>query len=735
MEIPKNYNPEKTEEKIYSRWEKSGFFNPDTCIKKGKTSTKSPHFSIILPPPNVTGVLHTGHAMGITVEDILIRFYRMRGYRTLWLPGTDHAAIATQSKVESIIQKKEKKNRHDLGREEFLKRVNEFANESHDTIVSQVKKLGASVDWSREAYTLDKKRNIAVNTAFKILYDLGLIYRKIRIVNWDPKGQTTVSDDEVDYKEEEGMLYTFYYDKNFPIPIATTRPETKLGDTAVAVNPKDKRYEKYIGKVFQVNFLGEKLSIKIVGDEVVDKDFGTGALGVTPAHSHTDWEIAERHDLEVKQVINEYAKIDIPDSKLSNMKTKDARNFIVEKLKEKNLLIKEEPIKQSVARAERTSGVIEPLPKLQWFVDVNKEFPFPHSSLSFVEKNEKVTLKKLMQLAIKGKHITITPSRFEKTYFHWIDNLRDWCISRQIWFGHRIPAWYKNEEIFVGENPPEKSGWEQDPDTLDTWFSSALWTFSTLGWPEKTEDLKNYHPTTVLNTGYDILFFWVARMILMTTTVFGDVPFKQVYIHGLVRDEKGRKMSKSLGNSLDPIEVAKQYGTDALRMSLIIGAAPGNDTRMPESKMKAQKHFANKVWNASRFVLSVLPEEKEDLGKIINSEISLIKKDALCVKKFESHIKEVTKEIESLRLYMAAEKVYHYFWHTFADVIIEERKDRIYSGDKEDSLSAVSTIYRLLTDQLKIIHPFMPFLTEELWSLLPSYEENLLIVEKWPHNQ
>ncbi len=734
MNISKHYNPKETEENIYSRWEKSGFFNPDNCIKKKKTSPSAPSFSIVLPPPNVTGVLHTGHAMVITVEDTLTRFHRMKKYRTLWLPGTDHAAIATQSKVEKMLLKEEKKSRHDLGREGLLERVNKFANESHDTIVSQIRKLGASVDWEREAYTLDKKRNIAVNTAFKTLYDLGLIYQGIRIINWDPKGQTTVSDDEVIHEETEGTLYTFLYEKDFPIPIATTRPETKLGDTAVAVNPTDKRYKKYIGQEFSVNFVGQPLKIKVVGDKAVDPSFGTGALGVTPAHSFTDWEIAQRHNLEMKQVISEYAKINIKSSQFFNMKVEEAREYIVKQLEKEKLLIKKEAVSQNVSKAERTDGVIEPLPKLQWFVDVNKEFPFPHSSLPFIKKNEKTTLKKIMALTVKKKHIFIIPRRFEKIYFHWINNLRDWCISRQIWFGHRVPAWYKNNEVFIGEEPPEKTKWEQDPDTLDTWFSSSLWTFSTLGWPEKTADLKNYHPTTVLNTGYDILFFWVARMILMTTVLLGEIPFKYVYMNGLIRDEKGRKMSKSLGNILDPIEVADRYGTDALRMSLIIGASPGNDVKISEEKIKAQKHFANKIWNASRFVLSNLPENKEELEKITSYKIGLVEKDKKKQESFIKHAKDVTKEIEKFHLYLAAEKIYHYFWHTFADVIIEESKRSIVEGSDEERLSAIQILYYMLTEQLKMLHPFMPFVTEKIWSFIPKSKthEDLLMMENWP---
>jgi valyl-tRNA synthetase len=728
MDIPKNYDPNNTEKNIYSVWEKEDVFNPD----KNNCSLDSPYFSIVLPPPNVTGVLHLGHALGITTEDVLVRFHRMKGYRTLWIPGTDHAAIATQSKVEKILQKEEKKSRHDLKREDFLKHVHSFAEESKKTIIEQIKKLGASVDWSREAYTLDDKRNIAVVTAFKKLYDLGLIYRGIRIINWDPKGQTTVSDDELVYEETEGTLYTFYYDKTFPLPISTTRPETKLGDTAVAVNPNDKRYKKYIGKEFEVDFLGEKLFIKVVADNLIDPKFGTGVVGITPAHSHTDWDIAVSHNLKSKQVINEYGKIALESHSFSGMKIKEAREEIVKKLKENNLLLKEEKIKQNIARAERTNGIIEPLPKMQWFIAVNKEFPFPHKSFSFVKKGEKTTLKKLMQLSVKEKHIRIIPSHFEKTYFHWINNLRDWCISRQILFGHRIPVFYCNEEVYIGKKAPSDKKWLQDDDTLDTWFSSALWTFSTLGWPEETTDFKNYHPTTVLETGYDILFFWVARMILMTTVLIGDIPFQSVYLHGLVRDEKGKKMSKSLGNSIDPIDVAEKYGTDALRMSLIIGSAPGNDIKMSEDKIKAQKHFANKIWNAARFVLSSLPKNEEELQKIISNSVPLTKEDSLKEKNFKKHLKKVTKNIENYRLYLAAEEIYHYFWHTFADITIEESKTNISKGNAKERLSAIQLLYNQTKKQLKLLHPFMPFITEKIWSIFPKEEKNLLIVEKWP---
>ncbi len=748
MKIPKNYDHKETEDKIYEKWKKEDLFSPETCIEKGVTSKDAPHFSIVLPPPNVTGILHMGHALAVTTEDIMVRFHRMKGLRTLWVPGTDHAAIATQSKVESLLKKEEDKTRHDLGKEEFLKRVNDFARNSHETIVEQVKKMGASVDWKREAYTLDEKRNEAVETAFQELYELGLIYRGIRIVNFDPEGQTTVSDDEVNYEETKGDLYTFYYDKNFPIPVATTRPETKLGDTAVAVNPEDERYKEYIGKDFQVNFLGEELFISVVGDENIDPEFGTGAVGVTPAHSFTDWEIAQKHGLEMKQVINEKGRIDIENSQFQGMRTKEAREKIVEELRKNELLVKEELVEQNIAKAERTDGIIEPLPKMQWFIDVNKEFEFPHSSLSFVEKGEKTTLKKLMDLSVREDHISILPERFEKTYFHWIENLRDWCISRQIWFGHRIPAYYckkedkekKDANFTVGTKEPKKCPFcedcemERDTDTLDTWFSSGLWTFSTLGWPQGSEDLDSYHPTTVLETGHDILFFWVARMILMTTSLMGEIPFRYVYLHGIVRDEKGQKMSKSLGNILDPMEVSKEYGTDALRMSLIIGSAPGNDVKISEEKVKAQKHFANKIWNATRFVLSTMPDDEEEMRRISDNEITLLEKDKRDKEKLEEHIRDVTEQMENFRFYLAAEKLYQYFWHTFADVIIEESKDSIYNGNDEERLSALQNLYLQLSEQLKLLHPFMPYITEEIWSLIPRSTESreYIMIEKWP---
>ena len=721
----KPYSPQETEDEIYKLWEESGFFNPDTCVEKGVCEKDAEAFSIVLPPPNVTGTLHMGHASMLAIEDIMVRYQRMRGKKTLWLPGTDHAAIATQSKVEKELVKKEKKNRHDLGREEFLKRVNQFAQESHDTIVNQVRKMGSSIDWSREAFTLDEVRKKAVYTAFKRMYDDGLIYRGYRVVNWDPKGQTTVSDDELERREEKGIFYTFKYSKDFPIAISTTRPETKVGDTGVAVHPDDERYKKYIGKTYDVEFAGVKLNIKIVADKEIDPDFGTGAVGITPAHSMVDYEISKRHDLPLVQVINEYARMMVDAPKLKDKKVAEARDIIVEWIRGEGLMEKEEEIIKNVAIADRSGGVIEPLPKLQWFIDVNKSFIIPNSNISGVRSGQETTLKELMRKSVEDKQIEILPERFKKIYFHWIENLHDWCISRQIWYGHRIPVWYRGEEIYVDTKAPDGDDWEQDGDTLDTWFSSGLWTFSTLGWPEETADLKNFHPTSVLETGYDILFFWVARMILMTTYLLGDVPFKTVYLHGLVRDSKGRKMSKSLGNIIDPLTMIEKYGADATRMSLIVGNGAGNDMNLSEDKIRAYKKFANKIWNISRFVV-------ENTNDVPKEKPKLIDTDEKYLSELTELTKNITQKMEKFNYHIASEKMYHYIWHRFADEIIEECKIRINEGSKEEKVSAQFTLNEILTTSLKLLHPFMPFITEEIWGLLFEGNEKLLMVEKWP---
>jgi len=717
------YNPGEVEQKLYETWLAEGFFNPDECIKKGFTNADAPVFSMVLPPPNVTGVLHMGHALMLTIEDIMARYKRMCGHSTLWIPGTDHAAIATQSKVEGIIYKEEGKRRHDLGREELLRRVNEYAQASHDTIVNQTKRMGASLDWSREAYTLDSKRHEAVFEAFKRMYDDGLIYRKYRIVNWDPKGQTTISDDELVYTEGTGKFYTFKYSKDFPISIATTRPETKVGDVAVAVHPEDARYQQFIGKKYDIDFAGEKINITIVGDDAVDPAFGTGAVGVTPAHSVIDWEIAERHNLPVVPVINEYAKMSVKSELLNGKKTSEAREIVVNWLREQNLLEKEETIPQNLATAERTGGIVEPLPKLQWWVAVNKPFVIKESHIKGIESSSTVTLKDLMLSVTANGETEMLPERFGKIYEHWIKNLRDWCISRQIWFGHRVPAWYKLEpttdnpqqttgEIRISKTSPGE-GWIQDEDTLDTWFSSGLWTFSTLGWPEETKDFKTYHPTTVLETGYDILPFWVARMILMSTYLLGITPFKTVYFNGIVRNADGSKMSKSKG-AIDPLDMCDKYGTDAVRMSLIVGAGPGNDTRMSEDKIRAYKNFANKLWNITRFVLSSTEGETLEPTFIAHSA-----KDAELIARRDAFLKEITGEMEDFKYYLVSEKIYHYAWTEFADVILEESKTIFASGTDAEKKSRKQFLLSTLTIILKILHPFTPFVTEEIWSSMP----------------
>lgn len=727
--LNKPYEPTLTEARIYQLWEESGFFNPETCIEKGVTKPDAEPYTIVLPPPNVTGILHMGHALMITIQDVIIRFARMRGKRTLWLPGTDHAAIATQSKVEKDIYKKEGKSRHDLGREELLRRIEQFAQESHDTIISQIKAFGASCDWSREAFTLDVARNRAVNTVFKKMYDDGLIVRKHRIVNWDPKGQTTISDDEIVYEERKAILHTFKYSKDFPIPISTTRLETKVGDTAVAVHPDDTRYQEFIGKDYRVVFCGIPLHIKIIADKEVDQSFGTGALGVTPAHSQIDWEMGERHGLPVVQVINEFARMTVESEHLHNKKTTEAREIITAWLREEDLLIKEEEVSHNVSTAERTGGIIEPLPKLQWWVAVNKPFNMIHSEIAGIASRSQTTLKEIMKTAVAEKAITIIPEHFEKTYFHWIENLRDWCISRQIWYGHRIPVWYRNDELYCGLEAPTGDGWEQDPDTLDTWFSSSLWTFSTLGWPDMTKDLEIYHPTNVLETGSEILFFWVARMILMSGYALGTVPFRTVYLHGTVRDAQGRKMSKSLGNGIDPIDIAQKFGADAGRMALLVGNTPGTDSRISEDKVKAYKHFCNKIWNATRFVLTNIGDTTLDTPRP-----ALTARDEEIIAELNTAITSITAHLENFRFHLAGEELYHYFWHTFADIIIEEMKSRLNGEDEASKQSAQWVLLNILATNIKMLHPFIPFITEELWGILPKKSKSLLIIEPWPNS-
>jgi valyl-tRNA synthetase len=701
----KPYDPAATEDRIYRMWEESGYFTPEKLPERNQ---KGEPFSIVLPPPNVTGILHMGSALMLDIEDIMVRYARMRGRKTLWIPGTDHAAIATQAVVEKAIQKEEGRSRHDLGRDELLRRIEAHVTATHDVIVNQMRKMGASLDWTREAFTLDEERNLAVRTAFKKMYDDGLIERDFRVVNWDPKGQTTISDDEIEYEPRKAKLYTFRYAKDIPISISTTRPETKLGDVAIAVHPEDERYKKFIGREFKAVFAGEPIMLKVIADPAVEREFGTGALGVTPAHSIIDWEMAQKNSLPLKQVINEYAKMTVGMEGVKDKKTTEAREAVVAWLKAEGLLEKEEEIEQNISLAQRTGGVIEPLPKLQWFVRVNKEFKHGPTGAT-------TTLKKLMTSAVESGSTAIIPDRFEKIYFNWIANLRDWCISRQIWYGHRIPVWYKGEEIQCGIEAPKGDGWKQDEDTLDTWFSSGLWTFSTLGWPDKKkfDAMRGFHPTTILETGADILFFWVARMILMSTYLIGEVPFKTVYLHGLVRDGKGRKISKSLGNNIDPLDMIAKYGTDAVRMALIVGVGPGSDSKVDESKIKAYKLFSNKLWNITRFILTSVDEK--GMGELSAD-------DQKVLADFAALKKELTKEMDEYKFYLVAEKLYHFVWHELADKIIEESK----------AVNRSKLLMTLLTDCLKLLHPFMPFVTEEIWADMPIEGKKMLMVEEWP---
>lgn len=709
----KPYDPTSTEDRIYKIWEDSGYFNPDNLPKESLTDKV---FSIVLPPPNVTGILHMGSALMLDIEDIMVRYARMSGAKTLWIPGTDHAAIATQSVVEKEIMKKEGKSRYDLGRDELLRRIQTHVSATHDTIITQMRKMGASLDWSREAFTLDDKRNLAVRTAFKKMYDDGLIYRGFRVVNWDPKGQTTISDDEIEYETRKTKLYTFKYSKDIPISISTTRPETKLGDVAIAVNPDDERYSQYVGKKYETIFAGEKISLTVITDPSVLKEFGTGALGVTPAHSTIDWEMAQKNSLPLKQVINEYGKMTVGIDTVKDKKTAEAREAVVAWIREQGLMDKEEDIEHNVSLAQRTGGVVEPLPKLQWFVAVGKQF---------VKDGKKVTLKELMIDAVNSKATTIIPDRFEKVYFNWINNLRDWCISRQIWYGHRIPVWYKGDHIYCDINPPKGDGWKQDEDTLDTWFSSGLWTFSTLGWPDakEFEKMRQYHPTKVLETGSDILFFWVARMILMSTYLIGEVPFETVYMHGLVRDTKGRKISKSLGNNIDPIDMIQKYGADAVRMSLIVGVGPGSDSKIDESKIKAYKLFANKLWNIVRFIMSYAD---------MNSTTELAPADKEILESFTELRRLCTTEMNEYKYYLVAEKLYHFVWHELADKILEQSKAIFAGSDAKAKDSRSHLLSMILGDSLKMLHPFMPFITEEIWSMMPNKSNKLLMIERWP---
>ncbi len=899
--IEKAYEAASYEDKIYAAWEKSGFFNPDNL-----PGDREGVFSLVLPPPNVTGTLHMGHAVMLAIEDIMTRFARMRGKKTLWVPGTDHAAIATQTKVEKLLMKDGMSDpRGELGRDEFLRRVDAFASDSHDTIVNQSKKMGASMDWSREAFTLDDARNKAVNKVFEMMYQDGLIYQGDRIVNWCPRCKSTLADDEVEYKEHHGK---FYYFKYGPVTIGTARPETKFLDKVIVVHPEDDRYKGLVGKELDVEWIEGTIKATMIADDVADMEMGSGAMTITPAHSFVDFDLAKKYGFSVTKIINEDGVLTDAAGSFAGMDAREAREKIVDILDKKGLVESiDENYIHNLSVCYRCESPIEPLPKIQWFIDVNKPFRFRASKqfgIAGIEDGQEVTLKSLMQHVVREGQIEIIPDRFTKTYFHWIDNLRDWNISRQIWYGHRVPVWNKvfkdpvsisyfrhgtsegdakkivsghldhaltdlgrveieelkpdvdtdsfdivftsdlsraiesakilfgddvkiisderlreinfgdfegksvdtisvsketfdecrvvgfpggetyedvrdrvvdflleNEELIAGKkiaivahsgtrkvldsiingvqmdqkhlssftprkefsytlrslkcvgSVPEGENWEQDNDTLDTWFSSGLWTFSTLGWPDENKDLETFHPTSMLETGYDIIFFWVARMILMTTYVLGQVPFKQVYLHGLVRDETGRKMSKSLGNVIDPLDMISKYGADATRLSLVIGTTPGNDSKLSEQKISGYRNFTNKLWNISRFVFT----SADDVKNVSENDLSpQTHADRWILHRFQSVANEVTSHLEKHEFSQAGERLRDFTWNEFADWYLEIAKIQ-RENDQKESTDAI--LLFVLRNLLAYWHPFMPFVTEALWENFPS--KDLLVIESW----
>lgn len=724
-ELPKAYEPGEHEDAIAQMERDSGLYNPDNLPGERKEV-----FSMVLPPPNATGTLHIGHAVMLAIQDIMIRFARMRGKKALWVPGTDHAAIATQVKVEKILHADEGKTRHDLGREKFLERVDDYVEKSRSTINHQVREMGCSIDWTREAFTLDDKRNKAVRTMFKNMYDEGLIYRGDRIVNWDPKLKTTVSDDEVDRKKETAP---FYYMQYGPFVIGTSRPETKFGDKYVVMHPEDDRYKEYKdGQSIDLEWVNGPITATVIKDDVVDMGFGTGVMTITPWHDATDFEIAERHGLDKEQVIDFDGNLMSVAGEFEGLPIEEGRKKIVEKLDSKGLMVKiDEDYVHNLAVNSRGGGTIEPQIMRQWFVGVEKEFAFKQSKRNPIEglkDGETVTLKKLMQHVVETGQVQIIPGSFDKTYNWWVDNLRDWNISRQLWYGHRIPAWHKGEEVFVGIDAPEGEGWEQDEDVLDTWFSSGMWTFSTLGWPnEDAPDLETYHPTTMLETGRDIIFFWVARMILMSTYALGEVPFRYTYLHGMVRDEEGRKMSKSLDNIIDPLDMIEKFGTDATRLSLVVGLTPGMDTRLSETKIAGFRNFTNKLWNIGRFVLMSVSEAKVDV--VSEAPKATSDADHWILSRLNSLIESVTEKLDepNFAISQAGDELRDFTWNDFADWYVEIAKDQLKDDDLKEGTEEI--LLHVLQSVLKLWHPFMPFVTQKLWS---EIADTMLLIEDWP---
>ena len=709
-ELPKVYEPQQVENRIYKMWEDNGYFRPSQ-------NKDAKPFTIVMPPPNVTGQLHMGHAMDATLQDTLIRFKRMQGYNALWVPGVDHAGIATQIKVEEELRK-DGITRYDLGREKFLEKVWDWKHKYGNRIVEQQKKLGASCDWERARFTMDEGCSNAVREVFVSLYEKGLIYKGSRIINWCPNCVTALSDAEVEYVDKPGHLWHIRYplaDGSGEVVVATTRPETMLGDTGVCVNPNDERYTDIVGKKVMLPLVNKE--IPIVADDYAEMDFGTGCVKMTPAHDPNDFEVGLRHNLEVIRVLDDNGVVNAYGGKYEGMDRYEARKAIVADLEEQGYLVKIDDHAHNVGTCYRCHNDVEPIISAQWFVK----------------------MKHLAEEAIRvvrDGETKFVPERFSKTYLNWMENVRDWCISRQLWWGHQIPAWTCEEcgHITVSREDAckcEKCGStkiERDPDVLDTWFSSALWPFETLGWPEKTEDLEYFYPTDVLVTGYDIIFFWVARMIFSGCEHTGKTPFHTVLIHGLVRDDKGRKMSKSLGNGIDPLEMIEKFGCDALRMNMVTGNSPGNDMRLYVERCEAMRNFANKLWNASRYVLMNLGEDaKNELPAAYKLEIA----DKWVLSKLNTLISEVTENFEKYELGVAIQKIYDFIWDTYCDWYIELTKARLYSDDADRKQTAMQVLVYVLDQILRLLHPFMPFITEEIWQTLP-HEGEALIVAKWP---
>lgn len=710
--LSKTYDPKEFEDRLYSEWLNEGYFTPK--IDKNKKP-----FTIMMPPPNITGQLHMGHALDNTLQDILIRWKRMQGYSALWLPGEDHASIATEVKVENELRK-QGIIKKEIGREKFLEHVWEWTHNYRARIKNQFTKMGVSCDWTRESFTMDENLSRAVREVFVRLYDKGLIYQGNRIINWCPKCMTAISDAEIEYSEHEGNFWHIKYPvkgSNECVVVATTRPETMFGDVAVAVNPEDERYSHLLGKTLILPLSGRE--IPVISDSYVDKEFGTGCVKITPAHDPNDFEVGLRHNLEQVVVMNENGTMNKLAGKYEGMDRYEARKAVIEELKELNLLEKIQEHTHNVGNHDRCGTVVEPLLSKQWFVKMK---PLAEPAINVVRE---------------GK-IEFVPERFSKIYFNWMDNIQDWCISRQLWWGHRIPVWYCQEcgEIIVASEEPKKckkcgsENLQQDRDVLDTWFSSALWPFSTLGWPDITEDLKYFYPTDVLVTGYDIIFFWIARMIFSGMEQMKDIPFKHVLVHGLVRDSQGRKMSKSLGNGIDPLEVIEQYGADALRFTLATGNSPGNDMRFYMERVEASRNFANKIWNASRFVLMNLDEGlaakyREETPKYRNSA------DKWILTRLNTVIKEVTENLDKFEIGIAAQKIYDFVWNELCDWYIELVKPRLYGEEETTKAAAQLTLVEVLVDSLKLLHPFMPFITEEIYKHITS-ESPSITIAAWP---